>query len=123
MVSRGILNMLIDSFLLGLPNDVLVALLIRLPPRSLLVLSRTCRVLNEQLKNEAVWRGSYLNRYLWEGAASVDWVKEEVRVLAQGCTNEGQRGWKKESVSREAMLEWVSTNSMMLNRMRRLISS
>ncbi len=94
-----------DSYLLGLPQDVLHVLLSRLPPKSLLSMSLTCKILQDELKHEAIWRGSYVNRYLWDGAASFGSVKDEVKVLAQPCMREGGKGWKKESLSREGMLE------------------
>lgn len=93
------------SYLLGLPEDVLHVLLTRLPPRSLLALAVTCRRLHEELEDEAVWRGSYVNRYLWDGAARDVGAKEEVKVLVQGCMGISGKGWKEEALRRQMMLE------------------
>lgn len=94
-----------NSYLLGLPEDVLHALLTRLPPRSLLSLSVTCKALYEELKGEAIWRGSYVNRYLWDGAARWALAKEDVKVLVQPCTGIDGKGWKKEALEREMVLK------------------
>ena len=95
------------SHLLDLPVDVLHVLLSRLPPRSLKALSVTCKTLKEDLEDESIWRQSYANRFLWDGAARSTIGKENVKVLVQGCTGDGGRGWRKEALNREAMLEWV----------------
>lgn len=95
------------SYLLNLPNDVLHVLLVRIPPRSLLQLGATCKLLHEELKSESVWRQCYINRFLWDGAAGNGRAREEVKALVQGCTGVGGRGWKKEALSREGMLEYV----------------
>ena len=96
------------SFLLQLPQDVLHLLLCRLPPKSLLALSTTCVVLRQKLQDESVWRQSYVNRYLWEGAARSISGREDVQVLIQTC-NGTTRGWKQENLSREAMLQLVAS--------------
>ena len=105
MVSCGSCQIAHGSYLLDLPEDVLSVLLSRFPPKTLLALSFTCKALYEELRDEAIWRGSYVNRYLWDGASTSRRAKEDVRVLVQGCTGAGGRGWKNESMSREAMLE------------------
>ena len=93
------------SYLLALPQDVLLVLLSRIPPRSLLALSVTCKSLHLELRGEAVWRGSYLNRFFWDGASRDLAGKEEVKVLIQGCVGREETGWKKEALHRERMLE------------------
>lgn len=85
--------------------DVLHLLLVRLPPRSLLQLGATCKLLNEMIESEAVWRRCYINRFLYDGAANSAREREEVRVLVQSCKGVGGRGWKQEALSREAMIE------------------
>ncbi|WVR09372.1 hypothetical protein IAU60_006439 [Kwoniella sp. DSM 27419] len=60
--------------------------------------------LREELEDESIWRSSYINRFFWDGAARSDRVKHETRVLVQGCLNGGGRGWRKEALSREAMV-------------------
>lgn len=96
-----------NSHLLSLPVDVLHALLAKLPPRSLKALSVACKTLQEDLSDESIWRQSYANRFLWDGAALDRRGKENVKVLVQGCMGSGGRGWKKEALNREAMLEYV----------------
>lgn len=88
-----------------LPNDVLHLLLVRIPPRALLQLGATCKQLHDELKSDSVWRQCYINRFLWDGAASNGRAREEVKALVQGCTGVGGRGWKQEALSREATLE------------------
>ncbi|BEI84834.1 hypothetical protein CcaverHIS002_0502350 [Cutaneotrichosporon cavernicola] len=98
--------------LLNLPNDVLHVLLVRLPPICLLQLGATCKLLRDELKSESVWRQCYINRFLWDGAAGNGRAREEVKALVQGCSGVGGRGWKKEALSREAMLErWLVSRS------------
>lgn len=80
-------------------------LLVRMPPRSLLQLSATCKLLHETMKRDSVWRQCYINRFFWDGAAGDGRAREEVRALVQGCMGTGGRGWKKEALSRESMLE------------------
>lgn len=100
------------SHFLDLPGDVLHLLLVRLPPRSLLQLGATCKLLHNELKNETFWRQCYINRFLWDGAATNDVAREEVKVLVQGCVGTGGRGWKREALSREGMLErWVASRT------------
>jgi len=84
---------------------VLHLLLSRLPPRSLLQMSATCTQLNAELKNETFWRQSYINTFLWDGAASDARARDQVKALVQGCMGVGGRGWKREALSREGMLE------------------
>ncbi|CAK9781730.1 hypothetical protein CC85DRAFT_281517 [Cutaneotrichosporon oleaginosum] len=99
-------------YLLNLPSDVLHVLLIRIPPRSLLQLGATCKFLHEELKSESVWRQCYINRFLWDGAAGNGRAREQVKALVQGCSGIGGRGWKKEALSREGMLErWLVSRS------------
>ncbi|GMK55880.1 hypothetical protein CspeluHIS016_0209360 [Cutaneotrichosporon spelunceum] len=99
-------------YILNLPNDVLHVLLVRLQPRSLLQLGATCKFLHDELKSESVWRQCYINRFLWEGAAGNGRAREEVKALVQGCSGIGGRGWKKEALSRDAMLErWLVSRS------------
>lgn len=93
-----------DSYLLGLPEDVLQVLLARIPPRSLHALSATCSVLREQLKSETIWRQSYINRFLSYGSALESSARRDVRLLAQGCMGSG-KGWRREALAREAMLQ------------------
>ena len=97
--------MLTVSYLLALPQDVLLVLLARIPPRSLLALSVTCKSLHDELRDEAVWKGSFLNRFFGDGAARDLVGKEEVKVLIQGCIGREGTGWKKEALHREKMLE------------------
>lgn len=85
--------------------DVLHVLLARLPPRSLKALAVTCKTLQEDLSNEGIWRQSYANRFMWDGAAREVVAKTEMKVLVQGCMGDGARGWKREALNREAMLE------------------
>ncbi|WVF67598.1 hypothetical protein IAT40_002356 [Kwoniella sp. CBS 6097] len=101
--------------LLNLPEDLIHLLLSRLPPRSLLQLSSTCRALHDELEDESIWRASYVNRFLSEDAARRTSAKEEVRVLVQGCLNNGGRGWKREALSREAMVDrWIDSKASMV---------
>ncbi|OCF32653.1 hypothetical protein I316_05574 [Kwoniella heveanensis BCC8398] len=101
--------------LLNLPEDLIHLLLSRLPPRSLLQLSSTCRALHDELEDESIWRASYVNRFLFEDAARRTSVRKEVRVLVQGCLNSGGRGWKREALSREAMLDrWTDSKASMV---------
>nr|XP_031863898.1 uncharacterized protein CI109_000542 [Kwoniella shandongensis]KAA5530970.1 hypothetical protein CI109_000542 [Kwoniella shandongensis] len=101
-----------ECHLLNLPEDVLHALLARLPPRTLTKLAQTCRTLYEQLESESIWRQSYVNRFFWDGAATDSRTKEDVMVLVQGCLNNGGRGWKREALSREAMTDrWTSSKA------------
>ena len=81
-----------------LPVDLLQELLARLPPRSLSILSQTCKALRGDLEDESIWRRSYVHRFL--GSANPG----EVQVLVQPSGDEG-RGWRKESLAREMMLE------------------
>jgi hypothetical protein len=93
------------SHLLNLPVDVLHVLLSRLPPRSLKALAVTCKTLREDLTEESIWRESFANRFIEDGAARSRQGKEDLRVLVQGCMGDEGRGWRKESLNREAMLE------------------
>jgi hypothetical protein len=86
------------SHLLKLPVDLLQVLLSRLPPRSLSILSATCKTLRGDLEDETIWRQSYVYRYLGQAKPT------EVQVLVQPCGEDG-RGWRKESLAREMMLE------------------
>jgi hypothetical protein len=95
------------SHLLNLPEDVLHVLLGRLPPRSLALLGGTCQLLRHELVNDSIWRSSYVNHFLWDGAARSEKTRQEVKVLVQGCSEMGNRGWRKEALEREANLEWV----------------
>lgn len=96
---------LINSYLLNLPPDVLHLLLAKLPPRSLKALSVTCKTLQEDLSIEGIWRESYANRFMWDGAATEVSARAEMKVLVQGCMGDGGRGWRREALNREAMLE------------------
>lgn len=105
------------SYLLRLPEDVLLALLARIPPRSLLALSATCRYLHEVLQDELVWKHSYVSRYIGETASASAAGRQAVRTLVQGCQGQGLpgRGWKKEGLAREAMLErWIGSKQAMV---------
>lgn len=93
------------SHLLNLPVDVLHVLLSRLPPRSLKALAVTCKTLREDLTQESIWRESYANRFIGDGAARSRQGKVDLGVLVQGCMGDEGRGWRKESLNREAMLE------------------
>lgn len=84
---------------------MLHVLLSRLPPRSLKALAVTCKTLREDLSDESIWRESYANRFIWDGAARSREGKEDLKVLVQGCMGAERRGWRKESLNREAMLE------------------
>jgi len=42
---------------------------------------------------------------MWDGAAREVAAKTEMKVLVQGCMGDGARGWKREALNREAMLE------------------
>ncbi|WVQ79595.1 hypothetical protein IAT38_001695 [Cryptococcus sp. DSM 104549] len=104
-----------DCSLLNLPEDLIHLLLSRLPPRTLLRLSETCKLLHQELEDESIWRKSYVNHFFGEGTARDPRCKEEVMVLAQSCLNTGGRGWKKEALSREAMTErWVQSKSSII---------
>jgi hypothetical protein len=100
------------SHLLNLPVDVLHVLLARLPPRSLRALSVTCKTLREDLSDDSIWRQSYANRFMWDGAAREVAAKAEMKVLVQGCMGDGGRGWRREALNREAMLEYVFVKSI-----------
>lgn len=76
-----------------------------MPPRTLRTLSTTCRTLREDLENESIWRESYGNRFLWDGAARDRWAKDDVKVLVQSCQDGIGKGWRKEALARETMLE------------------
>ncbi|ORX38274.1 hypothetical protein BD324DRAFT_620221 [Kockovaella imperatae] len=100
-----------ECFLLDLPQDVLTLLLCKLAPKSLLALSATCRFLHQELENETIWRHSYVNHYLWDGAFRSAQGKADVQVLVQGC-NGPSRGWRQESLSRESMLNrWTASKA------------
>ena len=90
--------LIIYSHLLKLPVDLLQVLLSRFPPRSLSVLSATCKTLRGDLENDSIWRQSYIYHFM----GVVD--PKEIQVLVQPCGPEGQ-GWRKESLARETMLE------------------
>lgn len=96
---------IISSYILDLPEDLLHHFLTRLPPRSLLQLASTCKLLHNQAKSESIWRQCYINHFFWDGAASDSTAREQVKVLVQGCMGPGGRGWKREALSREGMLE------------------
>jgi hypothetical protein len=98
---------LIFSYLLNLPADVLHILLAKLPPRTLKALSVTCKTLQEDLSIEGIWRECYANRFMWDGAALEVTARDEMKVLVQGCMGDGGRGWRREALNREAMLEYV----------------
>jgi len=91
------------SYLLDLPQDVLHMLLGRIPPKSLNAISRTCTTLRDELEDDGIWRHSYVNHFVWDGASRDAAAKEVVRVLVQGC-NGGGMGWRYEGLAREAML-------------------
>jgi hypothetical protein len=93
------------SHLLNLPVDVLQVLLARIPPRSLRALSVTCKTLREDLSDDVIWRQSYANRFMWDGAALEVAGRAEMKTLVQGCMGDGGRGWRREALNREAMLE------------------
>lgn len=106
-----------DSYLLRLPEDVLQLLLARIPPRSLLALSATCRYLHDELQDHLIWKHSYVNRYIGENASATLAGRQAVRTLVQGCEGQGLpgRGWKKEGLAREAMLErWIGSKQAMV---------
>ncbi|KAK8854560.1 hypothetical protein IAR55_003299 [Kwoniella newhampshirensis] len=104
-----------ECHILNLPEDVLHTLLSHLPPRTLTKLAQTCRILYEELESESIWRQSYVNRFFWDGAARDSRAKEEVMILVQGCLNTGGRGWKREALSREAMLDrWTQSKASMV---------
>lgn len=90
------------SHILALPEDVLRVLLGRMPPRSLSLLAQTCAGLREIMEDESIWRDCYVNRFM--GSVRVDEVKQDMKVLVQSCLG-SIRGWKKEALGREAMLE------------------
>nr|XP_018261760.1 uncharacterized protein I303_06204 [Kwoniella dejecticola CBS 10117]OBR83918.1 hypothetical protein I303_06204 [Kwoniella dejecticola CBS 10117] len=101
--------------LLNLPEDVIHTLLTRLPPKDLTKLAQTCRDLYEELEDESIWRQSYINRFLYDGASRSIQAKQHVKVLVQGCLNTGGRGWKKEALSRESMLSrWTDSKASMV---------
>ncbi|KAL7419845.1 hypothetical protein Q5752_005761 [Cryptotrichosporon argae] len=101
--------------LLALPADVLHVLLSRLAPRDLQRLASTCRALREGIDDDLLWRDCYVNRFLYDGAADDARAKEDVRVLVQGCLNTGGRGWRKEALSREAMIDrWTASKASMV---------
>lgn len=107
-VERALTNVptsLINSYLLDLPPDALHLLLAKLPPRSLKALSVTCKTLQEDLSIEGIWRECYANRFMWDGAATEVAAKAEMKVLVQGCMGDGGRGWRREALNREAMIE------------------
>ncbi|WWC71308.1 uncharacterized protein I206_105262 [Kwoniella pini CBS 10737] len=101
--------------LLDLPEDVVHTLLTHIPPRDLTRLAQTCKDLYEELEDESIWRQSYINRFLYDGAARSNQAKQDVKVLVQGCLNSGGRGWKKEALSRESMLSrWTDSKASMV---------
>ncbi|WVW85344.1 hypothetical protein I302_107382 [Kwoniella bestiolae CBS 10118] len=101
--------------LLNLPEDLIHTLLSRIPPRDLTRLAVTCKDLYEELEDESIWRQSYVNRFLYDGAARDIRAKEDVKVLVQGCLNNGGRGWKREALSREAMINrWTDSKASMV---------
>ena len=65
----------------------------------------TCKTLKEDLSDESLWRQSYANRFLWEGAAKSVQGRADVKLLVQGCTGLSGRGWRREALNRESMLE------------------
>jgi hypothetical protein len=85
------------SYLLALPTDVLRLLLARLPPRTLIALGATCRELRELLDGETIWRQSYVNRFL-------SGERKNIKALVQ-CCGLAERGWRREALAREAMIE------------------
>lgn len=54
------------------------------------------------MEDESIWRDCYVNRFM--GSVRIDEVKQDMKVLVQGCLG-SVRGWKKEALGREAMLE------------------
>ncbi|XAO25923.1 hypothetical protein I312_104756 [Cryptococcus bacillisporus CA1280] len=101
-----------ECYLLKLPGDLLHTLMSRLSPRTLLKISETCKLLNEQAENDTVWRHSYVNRFLGEGVGKHGKRREEIVVLAQSCVNVAGRGWKKEALGREVMLDlWTDSKT------------
>ncbi|WOO78378.1 uncharacterized protein LOC62_02G001926 [Vanrija pseudolonga] len=101
-----------QCYILDLPEDLLHHFLTRLPPRSLLQLASTCKLLHNQAKSESIWRQCYINHFFWDGAASDGAAREQVKVLVQGCMGPGGRGWKREALSREGMLErWTASRT------------
>lgn len=89
------------SCLLSLPDDVLVALLGKMPPKGLKALGETCQLLRYAVDDETIWKNCFVNRFFSYGS---DVNKSDLTVLAQPSLTEG-RGWKKECLAREAMLE------------------
>ena len=77
-------------------------LLGRMPPSSLKVLGQTCAGLRAILEDEAIWRDSYVHMFM--GSVRTDEVKGDLKILVQGCLGT-ERGWKKEALGREAMIE------------------
>ncbi|WWC90437.1 uncharacterized protein L201_005372 [Kwoniella dendrophila CBS 6074] len=101
--------------LLDLPEDIIHTLLSHIPPKDLTRLAQTCKDLYEVLQDESIWRQSYVNRFLYDGAARDNKAKRDVKLLVQGCLNNGGRGWKKEALSREAMLSrWIDSKASMV---------
>ena len=92
------------SYLLDLPQDVLHSLLCKFAPKSLLNLSATCTLLQKELEDETIWRHSYVNHYLWDGASRSKVGRADVQLLVQGCLGTPQ-GWRQESLGRETMLK------------------
>ncbi|WRT68667.1 uncharacterized protein IL334_005646 [Kwoniella shivajii] len=101
--------------LLNLPEDIIHILLSRIPPRDLTKLALTCKDLYEELEDESIWRQSYINRFVSDGAARSRQAKQDVEVLVQSCLNNGGRGWRREALSREAMLDrWTGSKASMV---------
>jgi hypothetical protein len=90
-------------YILALPEDVMRLLLGRMPPRSLRALSQTCAGLRAILDDDSIWKDCYVYGFL-QSIRPRD-VRREMDVLVQGCLGAANRGWRREALGRESMLE------------------
>jgi len=90
-------------YILALPEDVMRLLLGRMPPRSLRALSQTCAGLRAILDDDSIWKDCYVYGFL-QSIRPRD-VRREMDVLVQGCLGAAGRGWRREAMGRETMLE------------------
>ncbi|WVN86154.1 uncharacterized protein L203_101315 [Cryptococcus depauperatus CBS 7841] len=97
-------------YLLNLPEDVIHIILARLPPKTLLAISKTCKYLHGLTEDDAIWKHSYINHYFSESVSRNSRRIKDVDVLAQSCCNMAERGWKKEALGREIIARLWTTS-------------
>lgn len=98
------------SPLLELPADVLRPILSLIPPRSLLRLRAVCRRFEVELSQDALWRECYAERFLGDSSDPTGRRLEPIVRSCVGGDGQGGRGWRAESLAREAVLERFETS-------------